>query len=164
MKIFRDNCVYVQLEDINYIINRNISCPRNLIHRTIEQGYVFIDEKNKYNFIGYNEKNIVDFFKGLDFIINYDEIKDLTNEELNDSCQNYINDKEALLEEYNYMSPANKRNIEDIISHINDLEYKYYQISKFLLYKKGNDNLVLPKGVDYPKKDNIFKKIFKKKN
>lgn len=145
MKIFKDNIVYVQLEDLNYIIKKELDFPKNLIPKTIEQGYVFIDEKNQYNFIGYNEKNIVEYFKNLELIVDYDNIKNLSADELNRICNRLLHDKELSKED-----------------EYDSIEYKYYQINKFLSFKEGNEDLNLPEGVDYPKKDSIFKKIFKK--
>lgn len=160
MKIIRDNIIYVQLEDINYIVNRNIGCPKKIIKETLSQGYIAIDYDNMYDFVFFKDKEIIDFINKTSFILDYDELNMKSIKELNVMINNYLEEKKSLLDKFNSMTKYEKK--EDTLNNINDLEYKFYQVNKILLCKKGNDHLVLPEGIETPKK-NIFKKIFKNK-
>ncbi len=160
MKIIRNDIIYIQLEDINYIVSRNFKFPRNIVIRTIEQGYVAIDEINKYDFICYKDTDIVDYFKDLDVIVNYDELKELSVNELRNKCDSYLDQKDMLLDSFNEMALEEKIVNHSILEEVNNIEYKYYQTNKYLLFKCGYDSFNLPKELQKEKK--IFKNIFKK--
>lgn len=162
MKIIRENCVYVQLEDINYLVNRNVQIPKKIIYRTLENGYLIIDESNKYSFIRYDEKEIIDFFKGLDVIIDYDSIKNLPTDQLDLYCDNISKVKDEELDKFNKLSKEKRMSNQKQLDRINDLEYRYYQVNKFLLYKGGYDSMELPKEVKKEEKKSGLKNIFKR--
>ena len=90
MKIYNNDKVYVQVKDLknlkdsNYILNRSI----------IFLIYLLFNSYNKYgddDFICF-ENNTV-FFDNIDWIINFDDIKNLFKDEIIEICNNLINQK-----------------------------------------------------------------------
>lgn len=162
MKIIRKDCVYVQLEDINYLANRKISMPKRVIHRALENGYLYVDETNKYTFIRYDENEIIEFFKDLSVVIDYDSIKNLPSDQLEQYCDNILKAKDEKLDKFNNLPKEKRMKREYDIEEINDLEYKYYQVHKFLLYKEGYDTMTLPKEIEKENKKGGLKNIFKR--
>jgi hypothetical protein len=163
MKIIKGNFIYIELEDLSYVVKKGIGVPKNLIQMTIEQGYVFADKNNMYKFIGYKDPKIIEYFKEQDFVIDYEEIKDLSIDKLIQKCDRYIDDRDLLSEEYSMMDTYSKEKYKDDLKTIDDLEYKYYQVNKYLLFKSGDNEFGLPEEVYSPKKESILKNIFKKK-
>ncbi len=85
MKLFRmvNGCesVFVQVSDIMYLLKKNdLEIPQSIV-----DFFKFGTSRNLnncYMFVEFREKNEVEFFKSIDFIIDYDKYKKLSDEEL----------------------------------------------------------------------------------
>ena len=81
MKIFHTEngkeVVYVQIQDIVELNQSDMPIPAS-IYLNAFNGIVFVDDSNRFDFVEHEVK----FFKELDFIVDYDKYKDLTDEQL----------------------------------------------------------------------------------
>ena len=79
MKIFKDNSVYVQKNDMVYLNQTDIPIPASIFMKVFGNGITIIDERNRYEFVKFEAPEEVEFFQNQDWIVDYNEIKNLIN-------------------------------------------------------------------------------------
>lgn len=92
MKIFNKengiNKVYVQLDDLLVLYNSDAVIPSSIFDKVFLDGFT-IDDNNRYDFIEFTDQDEIDFFKAIDWIVDYKDLKDKNKDELRhlyDSC------------------------------------------------------------------------------
>ena len=93
MKLFHTEngkeSVYVQMQDIMHLNNTGMPIPAS-IYTKVFTGIVIVDDSNRFDFVRFDEEHEVKFFKELEFVINYDQYKDLNDEQLKEEFQKLI--------------------------------------------------------------------------
>ena len=156
MKIIRKNRIYVQLNDINFMMKvlpyMSLECPKKLLEECFKK--VNGVQINKYSFIEFNDEEIINYFKKISFIVDYDKYKKLNYVEMQKCIENIGNELENISDRYNSYSE-----IEKVLKYkkIKTLcEMKYHKLNSIRdIYKFKNNELVF----DLPIKE---KKLSKK--
>ena len=144
MKIITNGKVYVQKSDIAYLNSTNLANATAVVTKMFGPGYVIINDKNKNEFIEYNNPNAIAFFKDIEYILDYDEVKYLDEEELIKLYNNYVNKKNNIAKEYNNMSREEKLENKNLLDESKEIDHMLLSIKDYLLYKKGELILRLP--------------------
>lgn len=168
MKIINNNAVYVQKDDIEYLNSLGLSLPSSVVNKIIEYDIMQIDDRTKYEFVKFGEQSDIEFFKNLDWIIDYSEIKNLSESETMALYRKVIEQKNAIAREYNQMSESDRINNMDYIRKYKLLDYKLYSLLYIIKLKKEHiQTFILD---DRKSKNNqskginrLVRKIFKKK-
>lgn len=152
MKIITDNAVYVQKNDIAYLTQINLTMPLSIFMKFIGcgNGEVTIDNSNKHEFIKFETPEEIEFFKNIDWIIDYNEVKDLTEEENMALGQRIAEEKNALGKIFNSMSEEQRKANMNIFNYCQLLDLKMYSLRCVLWFKQGVKELELPRGVELP--------------
>ena len=74
MKIICDNGIYVQKIDIAFVVNNT----ENVDHLKL----ININDENIYEFELFSSLKDIEFFSNLDFIVNYDDIKNIDEDDV----------------------------------------------------------------------------------
>ena len=82
MKVFKNGKVYVQNEDLILILRSGELMPTSVLEKIYGNGPVIIVKDNMEDYVEFEEADQVEFFKRLDWIVDYDEMKNLSLEEL----------------------------------------------------------------------------------
>lgn len=174
MKIITDNAIYVQKNDITYLNNTDLPIPASIYMKVFGNGIVIIDDSNRYDFEKFEDHNEIEFFKGLDWIIDYNSVKDLSDDEIREMAQNIAQERKQIAEKFNSMLEDERRKNLDMVTQCELLNFKIYSLRDILWFKQGNLQMTLPEGVDYPqefvqKSENGIQKLIrnifpKKKN
>ena len=61
-------------------------------------GVTIINDSNRYDFVKFDEESEIEFFKGLDWMIDYNEVKDLSEDEIIKLAKNIEKEREKLLQ------------------------------------------------------------------
>lgn len=165
MKICTDDAIYVQLNDIVFLNSSCFSIPK-FIYDKVFRNVGKVDDSNRYEFLRFEEKSVIEFFKNVDFILDYDEIKDFSDEMLVSMAQKYAKGKNNIIKKYNLMSDLEKSINSDMLFCCDALEFKMYSLRDFYWFKHGDIDVTLPKGIEYPdwySKKNVIKMLFKRK-
>ena len=172
MKIIKDNKVYVQYCDITHLMEAlaglKISCPNSIIEKCFSNGFICIQD-NRFDFIEFEGLEAVEFFRNLDYIIDYEKVKDLSEDELTQLGSDINKKINKIVEEYNSMSEKDKNNnYERAITECNLLKYKMISVRDFLWFKQKHIEMKLPtqKTSKIPKQNKIkilIKNLFRKK-
>ena len=108
MKIITDDSVYVQKDDITYLDQTDLPIPESIFMKVFGNGIVIIDDSNRYEFVKFDAPEEIEFFKGLSWMINYNEVKDLSKEEIIALAQSIVQEKNEIATKFNSMSEKEK--------------------------------------------------------
>lgn len=151
MKIITNNAIFIQKNDIMmYLHKRDMSGPSSILMKVFEEGVVIIDDTNKYDFVRFDTHEEIEFFKSLDWIIDYNQVKDLTEEEIYALGRRIIETKNALAIKFNEMSKEQKEENQGIVAQCELLDFKLYSLRDILWLKQGHLKMNLPEGVPLP--------------
>ena len=150
MKIFTENKVYVQKNDIAYLNQTDLPIPASIFMKVFGQGVVIIDDRNRYEFMEFTKSEEIDFFKKLDWIIDYNEVKELTEDELMALGQSIAERSNMIAKKYNAMTQKEREKNQNMIFEHELLEFKMHSLKDIILFKRGDLKIKLPKDVSKP--------------
>ena len=136
-------------------------------------GMVIIDDSNRYEFEKFEDVDKIEFFKGLDWIVDYNSVKDLSDDEIIEIGQSIAQLKNQIAQKFNSMSEDEREENLDMVTQCELLDFKMYSLRDILWFKQGHLKMTLPEGIDSPKEFNqkkekgiqkLMKRIFNKKN
>ena len=93
MKIVTDKAVYIQKNDIIRLSQSYLNIPESVFLQIYATGVIIADDKYKYEFIKIELDKEIDFFKSIDWIIDYNEVKDLSENEIIELSQKFAQEK-----------------------------------------------------------------------
>jgi hypothetical protein len=170
MKIIKDGKVYVQLNDIRYIVSdlENVSVPSSIIDSIFKDGKIFVcDDSNRFDFVEFSDEAAIKFFAGADYIVDYLALKDMSEEDLINEGEAIAEQKNNLAKKYNAMSDEDKKKNQKIVTKCENLVFKMLQIRDIVWIKQGKLDVKMPDnaGDGYKKETFVdkIKKVFKKR-
>ena len=172
MKIITENAVYVQKNDIAYLTHTDLPIPASIFRKVFSNEMTIIDDSNRYEFEKFEDDNEIEFFKGLDWIVDYNSVKDLSDDEIIEIKQNIVQARSQIAEQFNSMSEDERKENLGMITQCELLVFKIYSLRDILWFKQGHLKMNLPEGVDYPEEfipkdekgiQKLMKRIFPKR-
>lgn len=167
MKIFDNNKVYVQKKDINYLIKSDLPMPTSISMKLCEYSFAHIGARNQYEFMEFENEEEIEFFKSVNFIVDYDKVKDLSKEEITVLIDASVDERNSLALRLNAMPLKEQEKHIDMINRCNFLEFTIRSLRDILSFRDGRIQVELPiEGVEASNKKNVKKKkfnIFRKK-
>lgn len=137
MKKIINNILFVQRIDLLYLGESHIPVPES-IYKKIKFN---IDDRNKYNFVMFNSKEDILFLNSIPWIIDYDEVKDLSEANIQEMIDNNLNERKDLNELMTKNTGAEK--LHQYIE-IQSLDLKIQSLRDALWYKKGMTKMNIP--------------------
>jgi len=154
MKIITDNSVYVQRKDLKFLnTNICIKMPETIICKIFEDSFKSI--KSDEDFIKFEDDFDMEFLKDIDWIINYNDVKDLTEEELIELGEKVTEQKNELSNKFYSMDINGRLKNFDIITRCDLLKYKMQSLADVIFYKRGKLDIKLPEEVNTGVKEKI---------
>lgn len=149
MKVLKDNKIYVQKNDMAYLNSSGLDIPASIFMKVFGQGITIIDNSNRYEFIEFTKPEEVEFFKGVDWIVDYNEVKNLSEEELIEFGQSVGNAKGEKIKQFNAMPEEDRRQqYERVTMDLELMDFKMYTIRDIIMLKRGQLSFPLPNGVE----------------
>ena len=130
-------------------------------------GVTIINDSNRYDFAKFDEESEIEYFKDLDWMIDYNEVKDLSEDEIIKLAESIEKERDKIATTFNSMAEEERKNHADMITKCDLLEFKFYCLRDVLWFKQGHISMELPEGVDYPEEyaqEKSIKKLLKRKN
>lgn len=162
MKIEIDGTTYIQIKDLKRLRDSNMLLTNSLLFilHILSNNYLEYEEED---FIKLKDKDIS--LEGIDWIIDFDDIKTCSEDDIIKRCNRLITQRNKLADIYNSFSIADRiKNIKMFIRS-KDLEYNINSYKDLLEVMRGNKVMELPKGVEFPDgfiKENKVKKLINK--
>lgn len=145
MKIFNredgQEVVYVQKYDMMFVTHNCETMPAALLNDFFSD-IVIINGDNRFEFVRFTDPAEVEFFRDQDWIIDYADYKDLSEEEIMEKGRGVVDELNAVAQEYNE-SKSEKRRAELYNRH-ELLDAKFDSVRQFLWYKQGHIKFSLP--------------------
>ena len=149
MKIITDNAAYVQEIDLAYLSLSRLQVPISIrIRGGIGGGH--LDNTNKYKFYEFTSPKEISFFRNTNWILDYDEVKDLSDVEIIQLGEAVVHERNSIALEFNAMAPEVQRQNYDLVDKCSFLEHKAYSLEYFLEFKHGKVKTNLPDGIGPP--------------
>lgn len=153
MKIITDDIVYVQKIDLVNLILYNSIVPISILYAVYgkEKSPIILDSE-KYDFIAFSNQDEIECFKNANWLLDYDNIKDLTEAELCELYNNLSLEAGSLEQRLNLddMGSTGRRNNLNIETQYQLLSYKAISLREFMLFRQGIISMNLPMGINYP--------------
>lgn len=170
MKIFHTEngkeSVYVQMEDIMHLHQSDMPIPASIFTK-IFHGIVIVDNSNRFDFVKFDEEHEIKFFRELDFILDYDYYKNLTDEQLDEEGQKLVDKSDEIAEKWNSMSPEEREKNINLFQEHENIDYMLKFLSTIYALKHGKISMPFPNFVQLPeipkKKPFSIFNIFKRK-
>lgn len=144
IKIITNDEVYVQKNDLAYLYSSSLPIPSFIYNKLLESIEGFIDDSNRYDFVKFEEKSEIEYFKGLEWMIDYNEVKDLSEEETTELLESIANEHETIAQKYNSMSDEERMHNIEMFNQCDRLEFKFNSLRDILWFKQRNIFMKLP--------------------
>ena len=155
MKLFHTEngkeMVYVQMEDIMYLNQTDIPIPAS-IYTKVFNGIVIINDSNRFDFVRFDEEHEIKFFSELEFIIDYDQFKDLNDEQLEKEAQQLVTKAKQIANKWNTMNSNERKHNTNLLQEHENLEYMLKFLCEVYAVKHGKRFMHFPDFVKLPKK------------
>jgi hypothetical protein len=158
MKIFANDKVYVQLKDLSLLFNvGGYSIPQSIYKIALSKS-LNMTEETKNSFIEFDDPKDIEFIRSVDYIIDFDEYKDMTNKEY----QNFVLSASRRIENNNEKYDATNKYFDRLgLRKNNKIEcHKVIGVRESRLAYKGKNEYDMPVPV---KKKSLFN-IFQRRN
>lgn len=145
MKIITDKAVYIQKKDIVRLSESYLDIPESVFLQIYATGVIIADDNDKYEFIKIEGDKEIEFFKNIDWMIDYNDVKDLSENDIIELSKKIDKEKNKMEKEFNSMPEEEKINHITMFEHQCDLmEYKIYSLRDILCFKQGHLDIKLP--------------------
>lgn len=144
MKIITNDAAYVQKNDIAYLNQTDLDIPASIYLKACEIGTFIVDDSNRYEFIRFNKSDEIQFFKNQDWILDYNQVKDMTEDELIEYCERIITQYNELAETFNALSEQEQMQNTELDMQCDLLAFKLFSLQEFIFYRKGLLEMQLP--------------------
>ena len=153
MKLCYNNKIYVQVIDLMWLRTLNINIPYIIREPLVVIDYEFINGKiNNSDFVCFDEEEIIKYFNELDWIIDYDSVKNLSLYKLILYSNNIKSKCNDLIKKYNKMDYYDKIRNANMKDEIKYLNIKWFSVRDYILYRVGIIRYELPNGVKKQKR------------
>lgn len=135
--------VYVQMNDIMMLIHSDISIPASIFEKVVGD-VVIINDSNRMDFVEFTQPKDVKYFESLDWIIDYKEMRDLTENEIREKGQEIANEMNKIANRFNSMTDKEKRNNQSLVQRHELLDFKMKSLAELLFVKQGQKQMPFP--------------------
>lgn len=143
MKIITNDAVYVQKNDLAFLNTTDLPIPACVFIKFFGVGSTIIDI-NRYEFVKFTDIEAIEYFKKLDWIIDYNEVKELNEEETKEVALS-INEKyEKIALTFNSLNEEEQKENMNMVRQAQFLEFKFYSLRDILWFKQGHIKMELP--------------------
>lgn len=154
MKLFHTEngkeVVYVQMQDIMYLNLSDLPIPAS-IYTKVLTGVTIVDDSNRFDFVRFDKEHEVSFFRNLEFVIDYDRYKDLTDEQLEEESKELAVKANEIAKKWNKMSEEKRKQNANLLQEHANLGYMMIFLSEIYAIKHRKRKMPFPKFVHVSK-------------
>ena len=174
MKIFANNKVYVQKNDLAYFMRgaEGISIPSSIINKVFSKVFIVTNE-NRYEFIEFSSREEIEFFKNCDWMVDYNLFDGMTEEEIVEYGCQVNEERNKIATSFNELSEEEReKQYIQVSTKIELLEFKMWSVRDILWHKQGHLKFSLPNGTNIDnlvsndaepeKQENVIKRVLRK--
>ena len=140
--------VYVQLNDIMMMMQFGSAIPSEVMEKHFMNMFIVTDE-NRFEFSEFTDPHTVEFFEQCEWIPDFREFKDLTEEEIIANGQKIGQLMNEVAMQWNGMTPEEREENEYVYNRHESLEFKMHSTAEILWTKQGHRVMPFPTVPDY---------------
>lgn len=145
--------IYVQLNDIAMLNYISHPIPPSISKKVFEKfnnstKSIIVNNSNRMNFLEFTDQTEINFFKSLDWIIDYKEIRNLTEKEIIKNGQKLAEEIKNNAIIYNNLSLEERKNNKNMIIKHQLLNYKMRYLTEIIWLKQGKKQMPFPLAID----------------
>lgn len=140
--------VYVQLNDIMMMMQFGSTIPSEVMEKHFMNMFIVTDE-NRFEFSEFTDPHTVEFFEQCEWIPDFREFKDLTEEEIIANGQKIGQLMNEVAMQWNGMTQEEREENEDVYNRHESLEFKMHSTAEILWTKQGHRVMPFPIVPDY---------------
>ena len=153
MKLFHTEngkeVVYVQMQDIMHLNQSDLPIPAS-IYTKVFTGVTIVDDSNRFDFVRFDEEHEVSFFRDLEFVIDYDKYKDLTDEQLEEESKKLVVKANEIAKKWNDMSKGKRKQNTNLLQEHENIGYMLNFLSEIYAIKHRKRKMPFPEFVQVP--------------
>lgn len=155
MKLFKNDAVYVQKQDIAKLRFLPIPIAKEILQKTFGNTVAVIDRDNCYSFVKFTTLEEIEFFSKQDWIIDYDQVKDLTDDEIMNLFLKVKEEKRKRIQELkHYPKILQKKKLFPYSLAFYD--FKMTSLRDILWCRRGYITMSFPNEKQYTKRKDTF--------
>lgn len=139
--------IYVQLEDMMRLFSSDVAIPASIFDKVFSEPIV-VDDRNRYDFIEFSDKNEVDFLNSIEWIIDCKKYLKANINKLHSEYMHVVKEINSISTVYNRMSNNEKRENEYLVSEYDNLNHKLDAIGSIIQFRNGNIDMSFPQVPD----------------
>ena len=156
MKIIRDNRIYIQAKDIALLADSHMDVPQEIVEDYNHTSSSRMNNLERY--LCFEGETAIRFFSNQDWIINYDDIKNITLDDCLSLLYKSLDEKNKVLVGLSGLYEIKSKKTEAIINdRIKFLEYKNEQLKDIAKCIINEEPLPLPRELN--PKQTVLQKI-----
>lgn len=140
MKIFNEEkskrVVYVQRNDLAMLDSSSLTIPGSCLITGL------VDDSNRFNFVRFEDPRVVEFFEGIDWIVDYKSLKGRDDEAFADAYNEVVSEMNNIADAYNGLLEFERKDHQDMLERYELLEYKKNSICS--IYDALNGKIDMP--------------------
>jgi hypothetical protein len=140
--------VYVQLNDIMMMMQFGSPIPAEVMEKHFMNMFIVTDE-NRFEFSEFTDPHTVEFFEQCEWIPDFREFKDLTEEEIIAKGHEIGQLMNQVAMQWNGMTPEQREANEDVYNRHESLKFKMHSTAEILWTKQGHRVMPFPTVPDY---------------
>lgn len=122
------------------------------IYTKVFTGITIVNDSNRFDFVSFDEAHEVKFFRELEFVIDYDQYKELTDEQLGEKGQKLVMKANEIAEKWNSMSSDEREQNSNLFQEHENIEYMLNFLSEIYAIKHGKRSMPFPDFVKLPER------------
>lgn len=140
--------VYVQLNDVMMLMQFGSPIPAEVMEKHFMNMFIVTDE-NRFEFSEFTDPHTVEFFEQCEWIPDFREFKDLSEEEIIAKGQEIGQLMNEVAMQWNSMTPEEREENEDVYNRHESLEFKMHSTAEILWTKQGHRVMPFPAVPDH---------------
>lgn len=92
------------MNDLAYLNQSGLEIPASIFLKIFDSGIAIIDDRNRYHFIESKEPKEIEFFKTIDWMIDYNKVKELSEKEIIELAQSIAEKRNDIAQKFNSMT------------------------------------------------------------
>ena len=162
MKYTINDTLYIQVKDLAFFSLNSLIIPHSLYLKTLYHRDLLYDDSKRNIFLKTTNKKDIEIINKLDWVLDYDEIKDKNLCELEVMLKDIETKKNNIIIKYNLLNYNEKLLNKELYLKYLFLNYKENSLLDYILYKKNMLKLDLPEGKNNHSFKTLVKSLFKK--
>ena len=139
--------IYVQIEDLMKLYNSDSVIPASIFDKVFSEPIV-VDDRNRYEFVEFSDKEDVEFLKSIEWIIDCKKYMKANINKVHNEYIHVLNEINRISAIFNQLSNEEKIKNERLVNDYDALNYKLDALGSIIQFRNGKLDIPFPQVPD----------------